>query len=167
MTTKRSAVSDDNNRVWGFVAGIIMIMLVFATMGFVNQKGGVSMKTEYVKAVDGRTLWKDFLINGETTGTSTIYDIGSNSYFGFGYKFAWGTSTPQTRIEWYEGVGINRENIIWEPSAAGELTATTQASSDTAVATFRPAVAQWIRFRFHGLTGNATGTTFRAWLIRQ
>ncbi len=160
---------EDNSirRMWGFVGGIFLVMVMFTTMGFVNQKGGVSMKTEYVKAVDGRTEWNGFIINGVTTGTSTIYDIGSNSYFGFGYKFTWATSTPKVRVEWFEGVGINKESIFWEPEAAGTLTAFTQASSDTTVSTFQPAVAQWIRFRYHGTTGNATGTTMQAWLIRQ
>jgi hypothetical protein len=158
---------NDTKRIWGFVAGIIMIMLVFTTMGFVNQRGGVSMDTKYVKDAN-RTLWKDIIVNGSTAaGTSTVYNMGSHSYFGFGYKVAWGTTTPHMRIEWFEGVGIDKENIFWEPLPAGTLTASNQASSDTAVTTFRPAVAQWVRFEYEGLTNNATGTTFKAWLTRQ
>ncbi len=159
---------NDNKRMWGFVAGMVMVMLLFTTLGFVSKHGGVTMGTKYVKGDNNVTLWKDILVNGASaTGTSTIYNLGSHSYFGFGYKVAWGTSSPHMRIEWFEGVGIDKENIFWEPLAAGTLTASNQASSDTAVATFQPAVSQWLRFEYEGLASNATGTTFKAWFTRQ
>lgn len=159
---------NNEKTVWKVLGSIMLFVLIltFGT-GFVNQRGGVTMDTVYVKDIN-RTLWKDIIVNGvSASGTSTPYDMGAHSYFGFGYKATWGTSSPHFRIEWFEGVGVDAENIFWEPLPAGTLTASNQASSDTAVSTFRPAVAKWVRFQYKALTSNATGTNFKAWLTRQ
>jgi hypothetical protein len=124
------------------------------------------MKTEYVKT--GGTLWKDLIVNSTSaSGTSKSYNMGSHSYFGFGYDIAQGTSTPHIRIEWFEGMGIDKESVVWETVPAGTLTASDETNVNPQVKTFRPAVAQWVYFKWQGLAGNATNTTFRAWLTRQ
>ena len=158
---------NNDRTVWKFVAGIFMVVLIAAfSPGFVNRDGGVTMTTEYVKT--GGTLWKDLLVNGDSaSGTSTSYNLGAHSYFGFGYDIKQATSTPHMRIEWFEGTGISKEHIFWETLPAGTITASDETNVNPQTKTFNPAVTQWIYFKWQGLTLNATGTTFRAWFTRQ
>lgn len=156
-----------NRTKWKILICILVVFFAVPCMGLVNKQGGESMETKYVKDAN-RTLWKDITVNGSTgAGTSTTYNLGSNNDFGFGYDIDQGTSTPHIRIEWFEGIGEDAENIDWEVLPSGTLTASDETVLTPQVVTFFPDTTLWIRFEYEGLAGNATNTTFSAWFTRQ
>lgn len=166
----------NNNRIFGFLVGIIFILAVFLFLpdkdidAFIGRTGSVTMKTEFVKNTGSKLDWNGIVVNGLSSATSTPYRLGSNQFFGVAWQFKQGTSTPKVKLEWFEGVGVASrnssamENIVWETLPAGTLTTTAEQSDTGAIVkTFNPAVCEWIHFKYSGQPTNAANTTMRMW----